>query len=307
MRGEATAAPATVALIAVETDELQDVADRIRARDRHLQDGLLTCSLENGLDLLEVKGRLGHGHFEKWCKAELNYSKSKAEKLMRAAEMVGPHLKSRTLTDLKCGPTVLYELSAPSVPQGLKDAYLPRILAGERVGPELRQAIKAVRENENRAAGSSVERVAGHEGTGNEKAAQKPSDVTLEQDLPAQSRRRAAQVAAVAFIIERIGNDLLAFMALFEKAGAGGVFVQGAEREFELRTAQTFTELAAVKDNRPAEFTSAESNHDGFVASDSSRSTAARQGKWDIHKNAASIHAQRMAQLKGRSAANPRK
>ena len=42
-----------------------------------------------GERLLIIKGRLRHGEWEEWCKNNLSFSKSKAEKMMKLANKIG--------------------------------------------------------------------------------------------------------------------------------------------------------------------------------------------------------------------------
>jgi len=203
----------------LHTGELRVLADRINERDQRSKD-CRSHWLQNGRDLLEAKRLLGHGQFERWCRTELGYGKSKAEKLMRAAEMFGPRLESRTVTDLP-PPTVFYMLSAPSVPQEIRDKFDSRVLAGEKVGPELRQAIRDHRQQAERRTAHSVEADTVHV----EPEAEDP-------DLKRQ-RQSAARLAALGFIQARLGDDLPELMNLVADAGPGSVFGLDAERALE--------------------------------------------------------------------------
>ena len=73
--------------------------------------------------------------------ANLNYSTRTAQKLMRAAETWDSWPKSEPGSVLP-KPTVIYALSAPSVPQEIRELYAPRVTAGEDVLAEVRKLIK---------------------------------------------------------------------------------------------------------------------------------------------------------------------
>lgn len=57
-----------------------------------------------GRRLTEIKGRIPHGQFEAWCAEHLEFSKSKAEKMMKLAERVADEnslfSKTETFTDI---------------------------------------------------------------------------------------------------------------------------------------------------------------------------------------------------------------
>ncbi len=204
--------------------KLEAVADGIRERDRQLEVCARSHWLQNGRDLLTAKHLLGHGHFEPWCRKELGYSKSKGEKLMRAAEMFGPLLESRSVTDLP-PPTLVYMLSAPSVPQEIRDTFVDRVLAGEKVGAELKKAIDAHRRQAGLEAARLCEVPAPHE----KNEASQPQSAAAEQAIG--SERHAARAAALALIQERIGNALPELMTLAIQAGSGSVFSCDVEQE----------------------------------------------------------------------------
>lgn len=75
-----------------------------------------TMLADAGRRLIEIKGRIPHGQFEDWCKDNLVFSKSKAEKMMKLSEKMDDEnslfSKTETFTDLRIS-TVWALLAAP--------------------------------------------------------------------------------------------------------------------------------------------------------------------------------------------------
>ena len=210
------------------------IAQRIRHRDHELKSCAHAQWLENGRDLLEAKRILGHGKFNEWCKRELQYSIRTAQKLMRAAEVCGPLIKCEPDSGLPL-PTAVYAVSAPSVPRDIREAYAPRIVAGESVLAELRKAIKLHREQVN----SSKSEIASRAAKSPEaqeaqypEAAEAHRDPREAQQLAAeQVQRESARSEALALIQASFGDNLPDLIALVAKAGPGSIFGIDAERE----------------------------------------------------------------------------
>lgn len=63
-----------------------------------------TMLADAGRRLIEIKGRIPHGQFEEWCSENLEFSKSKAEKMMKLAEKMDDEnslfSKTETFTDI---------------------------------------------------------------------------------------------------------------------------------------------------------------------------------------------------------------
>lgn len=93
-----------------------------------------------GAKLIEAKARVGHGYFLPWLEAEFDWSESTAQRYMRVSES----FKSVTVTDLPIDAKALYLLSAPSVPQLVRDSIVELAKSGERITPAA--AREAVRE-----------------------------------------------------------------------------------------------------------------------------------------------------------------
>ena len=78
----------------------------------------------------EAKGRLPHGAFGAWCEGELDgLSAETARRFIRVAEV----FKSVKLTDLNISATALYALASGDVPESVRDEFVGRVEAGERV------------------------------------------------------------------------------------------------------------------------------------------------------------------------------
>jgi len=95
--------------------------------------------LEIGQKLIEVKEKLGHGHFLNWIEAEFDLDERTVRRYMGAAESFG--LESDIVTDLNFIPTTLYVLSAPSTPDSARTEALSRAKAGESITPTIAKTI----------------------------------------------------------------------------------------------------------------------------------------------------------------------
>jgi hypothetical protein len=109
----------------IKTDEefLREVADRLRARmARTAQD-----IVEIGLDLIEVRARVGDGKFSAWIEAEFTMSRVTAYKMIKVAETFGETGVNQFT------PSVLYALASPDTPEGVRTEITERAAAGEKV------------------------------------------------------------------------------------------------------------------------------------------------------------------------------
>lgn len=84
---------------------------------------------EIGERLIQVKSRLGHGHFLNWIDAEFKWSESAARKMMCVAD----RFKSVNFTDLNIAPSALYLLASDSVPDSVVDCIIDEAKAGAAV------------------------------------------------------------------------------------------------------------------------------------------------------------------------------
>ncbi|MBW4641215.1 MAG: DUF3102 domain-containing protein [Gloeocapsa sp. UFS-A4-WI-NPMV-4B04] len=84
---------------------------------------------EIGQKLVEVKAKLGHGHFRSWLKAEFEWSISTATRFMQVAEQ----FKYTNLIHLSIAASALYELAAPSTPEAARLEAIERASKGELI------------------------------------------------------------------------------------------------------------------------------------------------------------------------------
>jgi hypothetical protein len=87
-----------------------------------------TDIIEIGQKLIEVKGKLGHGHFGAWLAAEFTMTDRTARNFMRVAEA----FKSETVSDL-IAPKALYLLAAPSTLDSAREEAIERAEQGEPI------------------------------------------------------------------------------------------------------------------------------------------------------------------------------
>ncbi|TXN21410.1 DUF3102 domain-containing protein [Methylobacterium sp. WL19] len=223
--------------------EADEIAKRILDRDHQLIAGVRYWWFVTGKDLNEAKARIPHGQFEPWCQS-LNYSKSKAEKLMRTASMFSDQLESVNVTDFP-KPSSLYLLSAPSVPQAIRDEFVPRIIAGESVGFEVKQAIKTYQKDVERSAASTAKAKAARASreAANAKAAERDAAKREAQNLV----QAKAMAAALDFLAAKLGNELSTFLKLTGEAGLGTVLNYDAERELTARMQAVDAQSAEIE------------------------------------------------------------
>ena len=85
--------------------------------------------VEIGQRLIEVKGILGHGSFEKWVSAEFGWSGPAARRFMQVADA----FKTLNLSDLQIAPSALYALASGSTPEPIRQEFIQRAEAGEPI------------------------------------------------------------------------------------------------------------------------------------------------------------------------------
>ena len=93
--------------ISIENKSTEQLTAEVNVR-YHQAEGLASMSAmmlaDAGRRLIEIKGRIPHGQFETWCADNLEFSKSKAEKMMKLAERVADEnslfSKTETFTDI---------------------------------------------------------------------------------------------------------------------------------------------------------------------------------------------------------------
>ena len=96
--------------------------------------------IEIGLKLIDVKARLGHGHFLAWLNAEFGWHRDTANKFMHVAEQFANTEMSEIST---FAPSALYVLAAPVAPEAARAEALARAAAGEPISHALAREIVA--------------------------------------------------------------------------------------------------------------------------------------------------------------------
>ena len=93
--------------ISIENKSTEQLTAEVNVRYRQAEQlaGMSAMMLADaGRRLIEIKARIPHGQFEAWCADNLEFSKSKAEKMMKLAERVADEnslfSKTETFTDI---------------------------------------------------------------------------------------------------------------------------------------------------------------------------------------------------------------
>ncbi|WP_081612596.1 DUF3102 domain-containing protein [Methylobacterium sp. 88A] len=214
-------------------NELEAIAVGICDRDRRLNIQVGVCWLKNGQDLIKAKALQQHGGFEAWCLKRLKYGKRTAEKLMQAAEVFGPLLKSVPDSDLP-PPTPVYLLSAPSVPADIREKYAPKVVAGEKVTGEIRTALKRFRD---------VKLDGGKESNG---SADEPG---IYASKNASSVDNSTLLPIKTSFMELLGNNISALFDLVEASGPGVIFTPEFECEIRKTANQSYKSTKLMPNN----------------------------------------------------------
>lgn len=120
----------------VETSQfVQQQSGEIRMLMKRTAQGIV----EIGQKLIEVKERLGHGHFLDWLEAEFSWHRDTANKFMQVASQFGSLGASKIAT---LAPSALYILAAPSTPEAVREEAIARAEAGEFITYTTAKAIK---------------------------------------------------------------------------------------------------------------------------------------------------------------------
>jgi protein gp37 len=89
-----------------------DVAEFVRGKAVAIARRAAREVVATGLDLIEVKRRLGHGKFQDWIQSEFSWSALTARRFMWVAEAFGQNEQI-----VRFAPSALYALAAKSVPE----------------------------------------------------------------------------------------------------------------------------------------------------------------------------------------------
>jgi hypothetical protein len=173
-------------------DLARRVAEKIRADHRRT----IRTIINTGVDLLGIKGRLGHGHFGAWLAAEFDWTERTAQRFMAAAEAFRDN--PDTVSDLP--PTMVYALAAPSTPTAIRQEVVTRHKGGEPLPPKDIQGMIADARSRERMAKAEAKVKA------KRRRQKRPVPDFEKQRLEAEQREAAQKVAAgraAAWVTER--------------------------------------------------------------------------------------------------------
>lgn len=106
----------------------------------------LDGAIQIGIKLKEAKEKVDHGQWEDWCSENLNYSKSKAEKMMKIATEYGdensPYAKTYMCTDL----SISKALRLLQVPESEVESFAENNDIQDMTVKELEDKIKALKQ-----------------------------------------------------------------------------------------------------------------------------------------------------------------
>ena len=93
-----------------------------------------------GNNLIEVKGKLGRGNFQKWIDAEFGWTERTAQRFM----LVAKNLDYDSLSGLNVLPSALYILSAPSTPDSAVEELIEKAREGQIITEKLAKGITTI-------------------------------------------------------------------------------------------------------------------------------------------------------------------
>lgn len=128
----------------VQERTLPVIASEILFIESQVARTALEGAIQIGFKLKEAKEQVEHGQWENWCRENLNYSKSKTEKLMRIATEYGDensiYAKTYTCTDL----SISKALSLLQVPEEEVGTFAENNDVDSMTVKELNEKIKAL-------------------------------------------------------------------------------------------------------------------------------------------------------------------
>ena len=146
----------------VHERSLPVIASEILYIESQVAKTALEGAIQIGMKLKEAKEKVEHGQWENWCSENLNYSKSKTEKLMKIAAEYGdensPYAKTYTCTDL----SISKALKLLQVPENEVEKFAKDNDVQDMTVKELEEKIKALKkekERENSALKTEVRRL----------------------------------------------------------------------------------------------------------------------------------------------------
>lgn len=131
---------------AVQDRTLPVIASEILLIEERVAKTALDGAIQIGFRLKEAKEKVEHGQWEDWCHENLNYSKSKTEKLMRIASEYGDensvYAKTYTCTDL----SVSKALALLQVPEEEVETFAENHNVNDMTVKELNEQISKLKE-----------------------------------------------------------------------------------------------------------------------------------------------------------------
>lgn len=133
----------------VQEHTLPVIASEILFIESQVARTALEGAIQIGLKLKEAKEQVEHGQWENWCHENLNYSKSKTEKLMRIASEYGDensiYAKTYTCTDLSISKALsllqVPEEEADQMRKEAEQAAAERLSEAESLNTELAEKL----------------------------------------------------------------------------------------------------------------------------------------------------------------------
>ena len=171
----------------LENKSTEQLAAEVNVR-YHQAEGLANMSAmmlaDAGRRLIEIKGRIPHGQFESWCADNLEFSKSKAEKMMKLAERVDDEssLFSKTETFTDIGISRVWALLA--APEEVAAEVIETHDVTDMTVRELKEEIARLKE-EKKAAETEKKQIESHEENMRQEMAsmqRKLADAVTEED-----------------------------------------------------------------------------------------------------------------------------
>lgn len=105
---------------------VQDATEHLHTLERRTSESII----EIGQTLIDVKARLGHGEFLPWLDAEFGWSWKTANRFMTVADA----FKLDNLSNIEqFAPSALYALASGNVPEDVREGFIAKAEAGQRV------------------------------------------------------------------------------------------------------------------------------------------------------------------------------
>ena len=222
----------------------------------------LDGAIQIGIKLKEAKEKVDHGQWEDWCSENLNYSKSKAEKMMKIATEYGdensPYAKTYMCTDL----SISKALRLLQVPESEVESFAEKNDIQDMTVKELEDKIKALKQEKEilelqermEKKNDEAERLAGELESMKSQTADPEEIIKLEEKLHKAKERendlkeklkaeKEARDQEIQKVLEKEGDKLKA-----EAETAAAKQIESTQRENEEMT-QRVKELEAKIDN----------------------------------------------------------